>query len=418
MAESLFRPEALEANRSSGMGQVHVATPVSFSLFMAFAVAAALALAAFVTLGTYTRKARVLGQLVPDAGLVKVMAPQGGTVVRRHVSEGQLVAKGQTLYTLSVDRSSNALGNIQAAVGEQLKQRRRSLAVELEKQQLISAQEEAALRRRLADMAMELKQIGGEIENQKNRVQLAEQTVAKFRDLAASRFVSEIQAQQKVEEWLDQKARLQTLERSRASLERDMGTAGAELNIAPLKARQQRESLERGMMALDQDLTENEARREIAVVATQPGYASNVQAELGQAVAAGMTLLAIVPEAAVLEAHLYAPSRSIGFIQPDSQVLMRYQAFPYQKFGQHAGVITTVSRTTLAPQDYALPGLNALANEPLYRITVRLARQDVLAYGQPQKLQPGMLVEADVLLDRRRIYEWILDPLYSVLGRV
>jgi membrane fusion protein len=29
-----------------------------------------------------------------------------------------------------------------------------------------------------------------------------------------------------------------------------------------------------------------------------------------------------------------------------------------------------------------------------------------------------MAVEADVLLERRRLYEWVLEPLYTVAGRV
>lgn len=418
MTNSLYRPEALEANRETGMGRVHVATPISFAVFMSLAVLAALALVIFATLGTYTRKARVMGQLVPSAGLIRILAPQAATVVKRHIEEGDLVRKGQTLYTLSIDRSSIVHGNTQATVGEQMRHRRESLMVELAKQKQISTQEESALRTRLADMEIELKQLAGEIDNQKTRMQLAEQSVKRYSELAASKFVSDIQAQQKVEELLDQKARLQTLTRNRATLEREIGTARSELSIAPLKARQQRESLERGIIAMDQDMTENEARREITVIASQDGYASNVQADLGQSVPAGAPLLAIVPSGAVLEVHLYAPSRSIGFVQPNAPVLMRYQAFPYQKFGQQPGVVSTISRTALAPQDYALPGLAAMANEPLYRITVNVARQYVLAYGQQQKLHPGMLVEADVLLDRRRIYEWILDPLYSVLGKV
>ena len=417
MAESLFRPEALEASRQSHMGAVHVATPVSFALFVLFAVLAAVSLALFIANGTYTRKARITGQLMPDTGLVRVLAPQSGTVTKRHVNEGELVRIGQVLYTLSVDRSMVG-GNVQAAVGQQLKLRKNSLSVDMDKQKLISLQEEAALRKRLSDMEIEAGQIVAEVESQKARMQLAEHTVAKYKDLAASHYVSEVQAQQKVEEWLDQKARLQTLERSRATLERDMGSARADLCIAPLKARQQRENLERSILLLEQDLTENEARREIVVVASQAGYASNVQLEVGQSVATGAPMLAIVAADAELQAHLYAPSRSIGFVQPNSSVLMRYQAYPYQKFGLHSGSIASISRTAMAPQDYALPGLQAAANEPLYRITVKLARQDVIAYGQPQKLQPGMVVEADVLLDKRRIYEWILDPLYSVLGKV
>ena len=355
---------------------------------------------------------------MPQAGLIKVYAPQAGTVVARHAAEGQWVRQGQRLYTLTLDRSSARHGNTQETIAQQLRQRRQSLATDLEKQQQISAQEEAALRQRLAGMRSEFEQLVSEIENQHGRVKLAEQTVNTFHELAAAKFVPRIQAQQKTEELLDQKARLKSLERSRTTLEREMGMAEHELRVSPLKARQQKETLQRHASVLEQEMTENEARREITVVASQDGHATNILAEAGQFVAAGAPLLAIVPPDAVLEAHLYAPSRAIGFVQPGARVLLRYQTFPYQKFGQHAGQVQVVSRTTQAPQDYAFPGLYAVTSEPLYRITVGLVKQHVLAYGQPQRLQPGMVVEADVLLDRRRIYEWILDPLYSVLGKV
>ena len=47
-----------------------------------------------------------------------------------------------------------------------------------------------------------------------------------------------------------------------------------------------------------------------------------------------------------------------------------------------------------------------------------LDQQFVKAYGQDLRLQAGMLVDADIWLDRRRLYEWVLEPLYSVLGKV
>ena len=51
-------------------------------------------------------------------------------------------------------------------------------------------------------------------------------------------------------------------------------------------------------------------------------------------------------------------------------------------------------------------------------MTVTLDSQSVKAYGQEFLLQPGMLLNANIWLERRRLYQWLLDPLYSVLGRV
>ena len=64
----------------------------------------------------------------------------------------------------------------------------------------------------------------------------------------------------------------------------------------------------------------------------------------------------------------------------------------------------------------AAPG--GSGSEPMYRIRVRLGRQDILAYGQAQALKSGMGLDASILLERRRLYEWILEPLYSITGRI
>ena len=85
-----------------------------------------------------------------------------------------------------------------------------------------------------------------------------------------------------------------------------------------------------------------------------------------------------------------------------------------------------VSRTPLQQSELAglpLPGSvsgTALGSngEPLYRITVALDEQSVQAYGQTQPLAAGMQLDADVLLERRRLIEWIFEPLLSVAGRV
>jgi membrane fusion protein len=80
-----------------------------------------------------------------------------------------------------------------------------------------------------------------------------------------------------------------------------------------------------------------------------------------------------------------------------------------------------VSRSPLQAAELAglaLPGALSTGGEPLYRITVTLAQQSVSAYGQPQALAPGMQLEADVLLDRRRLIEWLFEPVLGIAGRV
>lgn len=104
---------------------------------------------------------------------------------------------------------------------------------------------------------------------------------------------------------------------------------------------------------------------------------------------------------------------AIGFIASGDMVLLRYQAFPYQKFGHQQGQVARISRSALSPGELGSLIGNAQAGEPYYRVTVELARQAITAYGKEEALKPGMALDADILGERRRLIEWFIEPLYS-----
>jgi membrane fusion protein len=109
------------------------------------------------------------------------------------------------------------------------------------------------------------------------------------------------------------------------------------------------------------------------------------------------------------------------------QVLIRYEAYPYQKFGLYRGEVIEVSETPFAPHE--LPGQIAstilsnarqhaagLGAEGMYRVKVRLVNQSVSTHDGLHALKAGMTLEADVLQEERKIWEWILQPLLSITG--
>ncbi|RTL39040.1 MAG: hypothetical protein EKK53_18050 [Burkholderiales bacterium] len=140
-----------------------------------------------------------------------------------------------------------------------------------------------------------------------------------------------------------------------------------------------------------------------------------------------LTVASIVPQAspgtdnpAELQAQLFAPSRTAGFVQPGQEVYLRFQAFPFQKFGMAKGSVVAVSRSPIAPSDLPSGQTQAIvtaaqANEPMYRITVQLPRQTINTYGRETALAAGMSVDADVRQDNRKIVEWLLEPALAVL---
>jgi membrane fusion protein len=116
----------------------------------------------------------------------------------------------------------------------------------------------------------------------------------------------------------------------------------------------------------------------------------------------------LLPKGGKLEAQLLVPSRAAGFVDEGQTVRLLYDAFPYQKFGFHTGVVSDVSRTVISSTD--LP-IAPPTQEPVFLITVDLGRQDVDANNQLYALQSGMTLSADIVLEDRKIWEWVFEPL-------
>lgn len=409
-----YRTAALEARRISWMGDIVLVRPLSFALLCTGAAVCAAAVILFLCFGSYTRRSTVSGQLMPQAGLVKVHAPQPGVIVEKHVREGQEVRQGDVLYLLSSERHSSTRGGTQAMISEQLRTRRRSLQDELDKHRRLHHDERTALGKRIDSLQRETGQLAAQIEDQQSRLRIAEETRDRHRELLARAYVSREHLQQKQADVLDQRSRLQNLERERTATARELAAQRHEYGSLGLRFENQVAQIERAIVGVEQELTENEARRRLVIQAPESGIATAAMVEPGQAVDPARPLVSIVPRDAALQAHLYAQSRAVGFIRPGDTVLLRYTAYPYQKFGHARGTVASVARTALPGDE--IGGTAAVEREPLYRITVELAAQTIHAYGRPRLLQSGMAVEADVLQETRRLYEWVLEPLYG-MGR-
>ncbi|MDI4635739.1 HlyD family efflux transporter periplasmic adaptor subunit [Pelomonas sp. V22] len=414
----LFRTEALSAQDHQWLGSAQVQQSLQLKALTVLAVSAVFLVGGFLFVGEYTRKARVSGHLVPVGGVQPLSSPQAALLLQRLVEEGQAVKAGDALFVLSLDSASEGSGE---GVARSLQQRQRSLDETAEQQR-------ALLQRQREDVGLRSQAVQREIEQlqqaetlQGERLALARQTLARNETLEREHFMSAAQVQNKREEVLGLQVQQQDLQRQREGLQRELLSLQARGRELPLESATRQGQIARERSELQALGLETEARRRLILRAPADGVLSTVQAEPGQPVTAGARLATVLPRDATMLAHLYAPSSAIGFVHPQQQVQLRYQAFPYQKFGHQRGTVVQVSRTPLSGAELAqlsLPAGMAGLNEPLYRITVALDRQSVLAFGKEQALTAGMQLDADVLLERRRLIEWIFEPLLALGHRV
>lgn len=412
---SFFRPEALAAQQQPWLGGVRLIRPLSLSVMTAGAALAVLALVTFVTLATYTRKATASGTLVPDRGLIRLVPVDSGTVLERRVSEGQTVAAGEVLFVLALERPVRGT-DAQAQVLTSLDARRRSLQDAARQQQALGAAQQQALTRRLQALATELGQADLEAALQRDRLALARQSLQRLQSLESAQFIAAAQVQSKNEDVLALQAAAQTLARERAALERERAELEGQLRALPLQAESTAGGIERDLAVLAREVAEVDADRRLVVRAPQAGTVSAVLAEPGQSVSPASALASLMPQGSSLQAHLYAPSRAVGFVRPGQTVQLRFDTYAYQKYGHRPGRVLQVSRTPLAASELATLSLPAAAlAEPLFRITVALEPH---RGTEPLELAPGMRLQADVLLERRRLVEWLFEPLIGLRGRL
>ena len=418
---SLFRPEVFQAKQNRWTGQIVLTRPFSLSFLTLCAAALATALAAFAAFGSYTAKTTVSGQLLPEKGVVRVYAPDAGIITAKHVADGDLVQAGDVLFTLSTARDDGN-GSIQARLAAEARLKKTMPEQENPRQKRDHTAELAAQENTVRRLQSQMQHIRNQIAAQQRRIALSEKILAQQRYLAKEGAVSELEKTAYENSLLELKTDLAAYKREESNLARETAAQQSSLHTLPERQATEISQLERAAAAYSQEILDYAQRGGQTVRAAVSGYVGTLNAEVGQQADAGRMLASIVPQQSELLADLYVPSRAIGFVKQGDRVILRYQAYPYQKFGHAEGNIISVAKTALGRQELA--GLGniltdaAQPDEPVYLVKVKLNSQTILAYGEQKRLQIGMVLEADILHENRKLYEWVLEPLYSVAGKL
>lgn len=435
-AKTLFRPEVMQARQAAWLGGIRVGHNPSYSAVAGIALLLAGCLVTFAVWGQVARKARVPGVLMPVQGTVQLNANAPGVLTDQLVQEGEQVSAGQALFVLGTDRPT-AEGSAAVLLAAHFTQRRSTLEAERTARVQQTRQRETALQDRIHALDHEIAQAQQEALLASRRVTLAQKTLGRYQQMAQEGFVSEIQAQNKQEELIDLQARVENTQRNAATLQREQQSLQSERQANQRQLSIDLVQLNRALVNLEQEGTENQSRKTIVITAPQAGVVSTIHLPKGASVQAGQNVATLVPlnakdqgktesqatSQAQLLAYLYAPSRTAGFVQPGQTVWMRYGAYPYQKFGLAQGLVQSISATPTASQD--LPSGQSAAlqtaaqtQEPLYRIQVQLKEQSITAYSENLPLKTGMTLEADVVQEKRAVWEWIFEPVLAARQRM
>ena len=431
----LFRSEVRVSRRAQAVGAIRLDQPVSGMLAAGTALALATALVCFIAFGSVTKKARVAGLVVPVAGTVGITAPASGVLVRSHVKEGEQVREGQVLFDLSTEKQGVG-GELTVLVAQQLEVRRQSLGEERRARIHQDEEKRRELDEKLRNAQAENLQLEHELDIAERRQDLARAGVRQYETLQAGGFVSSSQSRQKQEDLLDAASRVASLQRTKVQLAATLLGLRAERDGLASRLAGELAQIDNALAGINQQIAENAVRKTALVTAPTSGTVTAIGYQSGQSVAEGRTIATLIPAsgktgaAPDLEVQLFVPSKMAGFIAAGQEVLIRYKAFPYQMYGLHPGRVIDVSATPFTPGELP-PTLASVivddlqqtvqgysGKEGLFRVRVKLARQSLLVEGRERPLVPGMALDADIVEDKRRIWQWILQPALATVGHL
>ena len=344
----------------------------------------------------------VRGRIVPAGRVREVESPSGGVISEVHVTEGQLIARGDALFTVEAKGLSSrrqALANTVQLLELQAQGMQGILASggdparlpPLPKIPTVADPDQAS---KLLIANQQALQMRSQLVQLANKLASTRQTLALKKAIADDMKPLFDAGGMSRNAYLEQLNRLQEIKSSVANLEEErskvMGQVASQLNQT------NRQLL--GLRAELEGLKESISYR--TVKAPISGQVFNTAIKRSDVVNTSEIALKIVPRNR-LEASVNIQDRDIGFVKVGMPTTVSVDSFPSGEFGYITGEVKSLGLDALPPsqesQTYSFPA------------SISLDQQEVLAGDNKLNLQSGMAVSANIKLRSRPVISIVTD---------
>lgn len=412
---TLFRIEAVQHQADAVFGAPLDATPVAWSISASVILLSAISLVLLGVFGTYTQRETVDGYVASTDGDIRVYPQASGLVSDLRVREGANVKSGDVLFTLLTSRNSAMTTDANLEIHDAILAEQRALQQQSIEQVRFFESESARLRASARNSESGILSLKRQLSLARAKQALVQRDQHRFEKIGSQGYLaardqdalaivaadSELLVEATLLRIAEQEAALQDTH-SRISLL----SIQHESRLAEIAAQS-------GQVAQRMAV----ARASIAQAVTSPvdGRISALHVSPGQAVRPDTLVLGIVAENSRVYAELLVPGRSIGMLDEGRSVDLRFDAYPFEKFGVHGATVEQVDRSPLLPGEARFP---VPIVEPVYRVRAQLHSQSIEVEGEFRNLAPGLTFKADILHSERTLVEWLLAPVIGAARRI
>jgi membrane fusion protein len=408
MSSQLFRQEVIEAGRDRLAGTVVAATPPGSRLYAGVLAAVAAALVLILVFGQYAARHQVKGVVAYNGGIARVYANAPAEIRQVHVHTGMQVAAGDPLVTISLAQGRGGIGGQLS----ELQRQEQALARQQELTSMLGSTEAQALERQKASLSAAIASLERQRALAAAQVGFAEAATRRAARLAAEGAGSQRQVEDSRAEVLARRAEVESINERIIAQREALRGIDTQISQRLLEANRSQTIVGAERAALAEQRAALLRTDQLTLTAPVAGEVGDIVAEVGQRARPETSLVTIVPRGSRMEVWLYAPSRAIGFVRPGQDVRLQFDAFPHAKYGVGRGSVTAVSRVPVEPGALD-PALGI--EEPVFRIRVAIEAVPARVPEAEARLRPGMTLSANLVLERRRLWEVLFNPVAAAL---
>ena len=417
MRTGLFRKEVINEQLNSAEGSFLMTPKPVYSVISGLLIVWVVAVVVYLNTESYARKASVNGWLEPNHGVFKLYAnARRGKVLNVLVSEGQLVKQGAPLITISYSNRDGLGNKVSAQLLTELEAKQHRTLQSIQRLRVLHVAQQHGLEEQRLQAQQALEALDAIVEISQSQWLLATKQWEKAQSLLEQGHISQADFENHTLQRLTTEQQLTLAKKDLRSEQANIAAINHEISTLPQQQANELANIENAYSDLNHQIVSYKSDAEETVYAPHTGVVSGLQVKTGYTVDSSRPLLTLLPENGDIQARIAVPVSSAGFIREGQALHIRYDAFPYQKFGVQSGEIVNISPSLVLPGE--LKDVPISISEPTYLVTASLSANEILAYGNTISLKAGMTFSADVDLSQRSLLEWLMEPLYSITGKL
>ena len=245
--------------------------------------------------------------------------------------------------------------------------------------------------------------------DQRRRLDAATDKLSRLRSSAQRGAASEWEVLSQEDDRAMLEQRQAQIELSEIALNSERAQLRTRARTLPVETERAVASLLSERSQLRQKIAEQEYERRVVLKSPISGKLASIEVHAGGTVLPNQLLATVLPEDMTMVAEVFVPSSAVGLIREGQPVRLMYDAFPQQRFGTFAGEVTRISDFILMPTE--VPQTFSL-REATFKVQISIQGDSVALQTGAAPLRPGMLLAAEVILESRRLIDWLLEPFH------